>query len=321
MARGGLLDPRQRRRQVRRDFDASVTKEWKRHEGEPWHVLRRTIRERFLRQHLARTEGTVLELGPGPGRFTTLLRARPRRTVVAVDLSRACLRAARRRAARRGSLAAVHWLQAAGERLPLGPATMDAVVAFGNIVSFASVDGPALLGELARVLRPGGRLLADFPTPVGSAQEFFHLAARRRFLPRVLRRRTYYFVDRVLAEGFQPFAPARMGRWEFRFYTVQEAHRDLERAGFRVADTLSVAPITRMDSRVVSVARREKRTWESLLTVEERAGRRPGVSESGDGFLLCAVRSRARPQTRRSGPGATRSSALRPGSGSRARSG
>jgi hypothetical protein len=170
--------------------------------------------------------------------------------------------------------------------------SVDGAVALGNIVSFASRDGPRLLKELARVTKPRGRLLADFATPVGATQEFFHQAARHRLLPKILRRRGYYFVDEVLASGIQRFDPDRLCPWEFKFYTAEQATRDLRRAGFDVVDTMSVGPVARMDDRLISVARHDRRTWESLLEVEERAGRRPGVLETGDGFLVCAVRRR-----------------------------
>ena len=284
------LSPQRRRRRVREVFDARVAREWRRHEGEPWRVLRRTLRERFLAKHLGRLRGTVLELGPGPGRFTPLLRAEPRRAVLAVDLSRGSLLAARRRTRPDPALAPVDWVEGVGEHLPLRSGSFQGVVALGNIVSFASRDGPALLRELWRVARPRGRLIADFPSPVAATQEFFYTAARNRFLPRVLRERRYYLVDQVLDSGFQPFDPPRLCSWEFRFYTAAEAVRMLRRAGFDVVDTMSVGPVARMDDRVISVARRDPRTWRSLLEIEERAGRRAGVLETGDGFVVCAVR-------------------------------
>jgi ubiquinone/menaquinone biosynthesis C-methylase UbiE len=170
--------------------------------------------------------------------------------------------------------------------------SVDGVVALGNIVNFASRDGLRLLKELARVTKPRGTLLADFATRVGAIQEFFHQAARHRLLPKILRRRRYYLVDEVLVSGIQPFDPRRLSPWEFKFYTAEEATRDLGKAGFEVVDLMSVGPVARMDDRLISVARRDRRTWQSLLEVEERVGRRPGVRETGDGFLVCAVRRR-----------------------------
>lgn len=280
-----------RRRHVRQSFDDRVKDEWRRYAVEPQRILRRTLRERFLRQHLRRSSGILLELGPGPGRFTPTLRRATRGRVVALDLSLEGLRSARRRARQQPGLARIDWVQGAGECLPLLSRSVDTVVAFGNIVSFAALDGPALLKELGRVVKPRGRLLADFASPAAAFQEFFYVAARQRLLGRVLRRPHHYFLDRVLATGFQPLAPARLAPWEFQFYTVAKAEKELARAGFRTVDAMSVAPIAAYQNRVAAVARREKRTWETLLRVEEQIGRRPGVLETGHGFLIAAVRT------------------------------
>ncbi len=254
-------------------------------------MLHRTLRERFLRTHLHRVSGRVLELGPGPGRFTPVLREATRGRVVAVDLSVASLRSARRRVGLRSDPVPVDWIEGAAEHLPLVSRSFDAVVALGYIVCFAGPDGPALLREIARVTRRHGTVVLDFSSPVSATQEFFRVAVAGRLLPRVLRRPGYYFVDRVLEEGFQPCAPERWGNFEFRFYTVPEAHEALRRAGFRVRDTMSVAPITAHDNRIAASARRSERTWESLLRVEERAGRRSGTLETGHGFVVAAVRN------------------------------
>ena len=145
--------------------------------------------------------------------------------------------------------------------------------------------------EIARVTKRHGKLLVDFSSPVSATQEFFRVATVRRLLPRVLKRPRFYFVDQVLDEGFQPYAPARWGNFEFRFYTVDEARKELIHSGFRVFDVMSVAPITAHDNRIAASALRSPRTWENLLQVEERAGRRSGVLETGHGFVMAAVRS------------------------------
>ncbi|MFZ3355139.1 MAG: class I SAM-dependent methyltransferase [Thermoplasmata archaeon] len=282
--------PRRRRRHIRTSFDVRVQDEWKRYAGEPRRQLHRALRERFLRSQLTAAKGITLELGPGPGRFTPILRRRTRSRVIGVDLSRAGLLAGRRRARRQSRLWRVDWVQAAGERLPLRSGTVDTAVALGNIVSFAARDGPLLLKELARVTRRRGRLILDFASPASAAQEFFLMAASRRVLPRILRRRRFYLIDQVLTTGFQPNAPHRMARWEFQFYTPAEAQRALTRAGFRTMDIMSVAPIAAFQDRIASSARRDARTWKALLEIEEQVGRRPGVLESGHGFLIAAVR-------------------------------
>lgn len=281
---------RARRRRLRRGFDRRVREEWNRYAGEDWRVLVRTLRERFLQRHLEGVRGLALELGPGPGRFTPIVRRMPRRRVVGIDLSRESLRAARRRGGRAPGLAPIDWVQGAGERLPLASASVDAAVVLGNIVSFAAADGPALLGELARTVRRGGVLVADFSSVTGAIQAAFHAAAGHRLLPRFLRQPRYYLVDRVLDTGYQPYAPRRLAPWEVRFYTAPEATRALRRAGFRVVDTMAVAPIAAFQDRVLSIARHDERSWKGLLHIEERAGRRPGTHEVGHGFIVAALR-------------------------------
>jgi len=242
---------------------------------------------RFLDRHLPRGPGWVLELGPGPGRFTpAVLRSRAR--VVAVDLSRPMLRALGR--PRRARLRRV---QAAGEHLPFRDGRFRAAVAYGNLLGFAAKDADRLLSELARVLRPGGVLVFDVASPVGAATDFLESAARQHLLRRVLRDPTYYFVDQVVRPAdrtHQPYAPERWGFFEFDFYTAAGVDRVIRAAGFRAVDRMAVAPIGAYRERLTRTARRDRRAWRNLLALEERAGRRPGTMETGHGFVVAAKR-------------------------------
>ena len=299
MARPTHQTPTQRRRVLRRTFEANLDREWRRYGGAPRRRLFRTLRERFLARHMAGVRGTVLEVGPGPGRFTPLIRAcRPERLLV-LDLSRPALVAGRRRADAAERDGRTARLQGAGEHLPVRDRSVDALVAFGNIAGMASHDGPRLFAEWARVLRPGGRLLLDFASPAGSLQEFLHSAAERRFLLKLLRDPARYFLGQILVTGFQPHAPDRMARWEFRFYTPPEVHEELARAGFRVTDLMSVAPVSAFQDAVPRLASRERRAWETLIRLEEAVGRRPGTGEMGLGLVVAAVRSPVRRGRRR----------------------
>ena len=101
---------------------------------------------------------TVLDAGCGTGRVTELLLERlPHGDVVALDMSPSMLREARERLARFGER--VEFVQAdLGKPLPLAP-PVDAVL---STATFHWVpDHDALFENLARVLRPGGWLVAQ----------------------------------------------------------------------------------------------------------------------------------------------------------------
>jgi SAM-dependent methyltransferase len=98
--------------------------------------------------------GRILDAGCGPGHWADLLSAG--RDVVGVDGSAGFLASARRRFPHvpvvAGDLAA----------LPLASASVGGVLAWYSIIHTAPAALPTVLGELARVLRPGGSLLLGF---------------------------------------------------------------------------------------------------------------------------------------------------------------
>jgi len=250
--------------------------------------------------HLPKGTGWVLELGPGPGRFTPIVLS-TRARVVAVDLSRPMLRTLGRRRSVASGLARLRRVQAAGEQLPFRDGAFRATVAFGNLLGFSGSDGPRLLSELARVTRRGGVLVLDVASPVGAATDFLETATRRHLLRRVLRAPDYYFLNEVVRSAdrtHQPYAPERWGFFEFDFYTAAGADEVLRAAGFRPVDRMAVAPIGAYRDRLTTTARRDRWAWRTLLELEERTGRRPGTLETGHGFVVAAVRGRSRPRRR-----------------------
>jgi trans-aconitate 2-methyltransferase len=155
---------------------------------------------------------TVLDAGCGTGRVTELLLGRlPRGRVVALDASASMLEQARGRLARFGDRVA--YVQAdLGRPLPL-PDRVDAVL---STATFHWVmDHDALFANLAAVLRPGGRLVAQCGG-FGNVARFIEVA--RSVDPDFVR---------------NPHI----------FQTAEATKRRLERAGFDEIDTwLSDAP-------------------------------------------------------------------------------
>lgn len=100
---------------------------------------------------------TVLDLGSGGG-IDLVLSARrvgPTGTVYGLDMTDEMLALAQRTVAEAG-VANVHLLKGLIEAVPLPAGSVDVVIS--NCVVNLSTDKPAVLAEIARVLRPGGRL-------------------------------------------------------------------------------------------------------------------------------------------------------------------
>jgi SAM-dependent methyltransferase len=101
---------------------------------------------------------TVLDLGSGPG-LDALLAARqvgPGGRVIGVDMTPAMLQRARRAAAKAEAWQ-VEFREGRLEELPVASASVDAVTS--NCVINLVPDKGAVFAEVARVLRPGGRLV------------------------------------------------------------------------------------------------------------------------------------------------------------------
>jgi arsenite methyltransferase len=100
---------------------------------------------------------TVLDLGSGGG-LDVLLSARrvgPRGTVYGLDMTDEMLALARRNA-ETAHATNVHFLKGLIEAIPLASESVDVVIS--NCVVNLSTDKPAVLREIARVLKPGGRI-------------------------------------------------------------------------------------------------------------------------------------------------------------------
>jgi len=102
---------------------------------------------------------SILEIGFGPGRTVGLLADRSA-TVTGVDVSEEMLRLATRRNARLIDLQLVTLTVSGGTKLPVGDSSADAVLSVHNIYFWP--DPETTINEIARVLRPGGRVLLVF---------------------------------------------------------------------------------------------------------------------------------------------------------------
>lgn len=104
--------------------------------------------------------GTVLDVGSGPGNVTASLgrAAGPDGLALGVDISEPMLA----RAVHNEAGPQVGFIRADAQRLPLRDNTVDAVVSIGVLQLVP--DPAAVLAEMARVLRPRGRLAVLVPS-------------------------------------------------------------------------------------------------------------------------------------------------------------
>lgn len=153
----------------------------------------------FWRERVARTAGpddVALEIGSGPGGFARRLRAR---RVYCLDPSTPMLAMARRRLA--GDR--YRFLSGVAEHIPMRSASVDSVYCSFAFRDF--LDKTAAVREIARVLRPGGRLhVLDATRPPPGWRRAFMDSWLNLGVPAVVR----VLVPAGLREGWreQPFA-------------------------------------------------------------------------------------------------------------------
>jgi len=191
--------------------------------------LDRGWRRRTVRALALGASPRVLDLATGTGDLAVdIARMHPDATVIGLDPSRQMLAIAERKLANRGLADRVTLVRGDAQHLPYRDGEMDAAtIAFGirNVP-----DRLAALREMARVVRPGGRVaVLELGEP------------RRGFLARAARFHTRHVVPRLgaLLSGTREYR--YLQRSIAAFPPSAEFAQLMERAGLRV---LEVAPLT-----------------------------------------------------------------------------
>ena len=122
------------------------------------HLIHLSMRQQNLAAYRSRVvpaaEGRVLEIGIGSG-LNLPFYSRKAEHVIGLDPSPKLLSMARRAA--RPALGPVEFIEGSAEAIPLEDGTVDTVLTTWTLCSIP--DAPRSLGEMCRVLKPGGRLL------------------------------------------------------------------------------------------------------------------------------------------------------------------
>jgi ubiquinone/menaquinone biosynthesis C-methylase UbiE len=149
-------DGRRERAQVRKVYEAIADEYDERIPGNGVVDEIFTASERDFLLSKIRSEDDVLDMGCGTGRFTVPLAGRAK-TVSGLDMSSAMLATARKKLADQGLHADLREGDMAD--LPFDDASFDVVVSMLALMHVPRRDRQQVFFEVARVLRPGGRLL------------------------------------------------------------------------------------------------------------------------------------------------------------------
>lgn len=123
--------------------------------GDEWNpsdAWKRSVVATFIDTYFTGRD-TVLEVGPGGGRWTEFLLGKCRR-LIAVDISEACVARCRQRFA--GSPHAEFYVGNGDDLNVVADAAVDGVWSFDVFVHINKVQFEAYVREIARVLKPGG---------------------------------------------------------------------------------------------------------------------------------------------------------------------
>ncbi len=156
--------------QIKRAFNTMLDKQYPRPQG----MLGYLAGELMARQHKAETAWTiaiadvqpadsVLEIGFGAGKAIQLLVEKtPHCSVAGIDRSDIMVRRARARNGRAVRAGRITLQQGDAAHLPFAPQQFDKVISIHTVYFWS--EPATILGEIFRVLKPGGRCIITFTT-------------------------------------------------------------------------------------------------------------------------------------------------------------
>jgi SAM-dependent methyltransferase len=267
-----------------------VEREWLRYEGTAQRDLFRVLRTRFLHRHRPQVPGPILEVGPGPGRFSRHL-ALEGHALVLLELSHEAIALARTHVLEEKPLdptSPVEFIRGDAVSPPFRAGAFAAVTLLGNVVGFAAEDGQRLLERACALVATGGSLLIEIAPGAGERSRYVHRLPPGAFA-RTLQSPERWVADRVLREGFDPQGE-RHKTPRFRRFSADSVTTRLERQGFSVVERLAVAPASGLEPGHLEAAKEDPVAWARLLALEETLGRLPERQGGAASVLLAARR-------------------------------
>ncbi len=231
----------------------------------------------------------MLEIGPGPGRFTYAVGTVPSRRAL-LDLSDVMLRRACAGGGDRpGGPPPPDPVKGDGFRPPVRDRAFGEVVALGNVLGFAPAPFELSLRRLGNLVIPGGMLIVEIVPGWGERSRYL---AR---LPvtavgRLLRSPIGAVLPRIEREGFSRVEERAKKDHAFQRRALVEIVRVFQPLGWSMVEAMAVAPALGFDPERIAAARPLARSWGHLLEVEETLGRIPERWENAAAMMVALRR-------------------------------
>ena len=256
---------------IARYFDEFGEQEWLRLVKTPADEVKLFIHSQFLEQHIAQ-DNVVLDIGAGAGRFTQVLVRLGARVVVA-DISQRQLDLNKRFGSEFNFGHGVKdYVRLDICDMSLFPdSSFDHVVCYGNPLGYVFEKRESALGEVLRVLKPGGKVFLSVSSLWGSVHEL---------LPGVLS------VDAVKNEetirsGDLYFEPEAGLRHRSHLFRAAELKEFLEKFPVTILNLSASNCISTVWGDTLKSIRADRTQWDQLLKMELEACQQTGCLEMG----------------------------------------
>jgi SAM-dependent methyltransferase len=273
------------RQRVQQFYDGYGVREWERLDSSAHRRLIYHLHWHFAREHVGPGRA-VLDAGSGAGRFSVTM-AEAGGTVTLLDLSGEQLRIARSKVEEAGLAGQVcGYLTGDVLSLPFADGSFDTTVCFGAVLNYLFEEAEAAVRELIRVTRPGGNVLVSVSSRWGVLR---FVAGSDSVDPAdFLGRPDEWHLFQVAETGDLPAHP-RVPQPPRHFFEADELAELLQRAGLQEVQLASAPALTEALYARLELIERVPEAWRTIVALEERAYRRPGLRDTGE-FLLAKGR-------------------------------
>jgi ubiquinone/menaquinone biosynthesis C-methylase UbiE len=270
-------------------FDSFAEKEWDRLERTVQGRNNYAVHKRFIDAHI-RAGMRVLDIGSGPGRFAIDLVSMGVALTVA-DISPVQVDLARLRLAERGLAERVESFRQLDvvDLSSIDDSSFDAIVCYGGVLSYTREHHVDAIREMARVVRPGGVILASVMSLYGTLRLIGPLDAAS-----VMEAVDQHMDWQAVLDG-APIIYTRLESGEFHQPIALFASRGLrdalERAGLHVETMASSNPIIPQFQALPNIETRPD-AERLVRELEVAACDYPGLVDAGGHMLAVARRPR-----------------------------